>query len=1002
MSSIIAMVMLALIVHAFASGLFAEYASGVEQPFHNLAGKAAMSDPNLQQGIGRAAEEVKSMMTDPTLQRHAKQLAERVQTIVANPAFQMEAKRVAEQMEVMMTDPDLQQWARTLIDTSDATTPRTNFEEHARKAAEQLEAMMATPNIQARMQDIAAHTQILEADLDLREQMQLVAEQMEAMMMKPNLKMQDQAKLIGEQLEAMTTDPKLQEQAKIIAKQVEAIMADSKLSDYAKLFVEQAEAMMNDPKLHELAKRFVKQMQEAMSPSHLQLQEQFNIIDKQLKLIGEHVAAMLSDPELQEHAKFIAEEMHDMITDTRFQEQVRLFVEQMKMMMPDQNLQEAAELLTKSIQAKMTNTKIQEHMKLMARRVEHMMDNLELQAQVKHVGEHLEAMMANLKLTSSSIDTLVRAWFHQGRNFDEEGHVRFNDDTGSSEVHRSTTNLVGNLFGRALKASPLRRANLDKTSVGKPEHFSVIGQPRRLKVMGQARLQNLKRTPSTLLSQLRPTKTGHPWMCRWYPRACQGVGLAKRMTLKAQGKDGALVPQGGAGNEGASLEQSTFNLLKNVLGAGVLSLPYGMAGGTGLIPAVVIAVTLGVYSGYTFLLIARNCEKTGCQTFSALGEKAQGEAAAKTLDITCTAKCFATCLAYSLVIADSFAKLAITFGLPAFWASRNVVLATMTVGTLLPLCLLRDLSALAPASLLGCFGMFYTTGFMVFRYFEGSYAVGGKFFQELAIKPSFGPSGVDFASVSIQTLVLTASLAAAFIAHYNAPTFYDGLENRSVDRFKLATMAAYMGTICVCITVMVSGYMTFGTTCQGNILNCYSPTDVLATVARVAVGVAIVLTYPLPFRGLRNGAMSLLKVGEEKFNEATVALLGAITLLGFAVTNVGFVNNFGGAFLGAFLIYIAPSLLGLRTGTVKDFEAKFANFSVGLGIMLALLGGSVACVLEFAPHMLAGGAKINIMTAFGGAFGELFKHLGTLGDPIGITIYTLVFSAMFWVPRRQK
>eukprot|EP00747_Dinoflagellata_sp_TGD_P110209 gnl/TRDRNA2_/TRDRNA2_170895_c2_seq8.p1 gnl/TRDRNA2_/TRDRNA2_170895_c2~~gnl/TRDRNA2_/TRDRNA2_170895_c2_seq8.p1 ORF type:complete len:823 (-),score=143.47 gnl/TRDRNA2_/TRDRNA2_170895_c2_seq8:400-2628(-) len=742
---------------------------------------------------------------------------------------------------------------------------------------------------------------------------------------------------------------------------------------------------------------------------------------------------MRSDPDYQEHTKFIAEKMHEMMTDIDVQEQVKLFVEHVKaaMLDQDQGIQEKAEWVAKSIEAKMTAPSIQKYVELITSRVQRMMDDPKMQEQVKRVGEHLEDTMAELKLqeqvkhvaqamdtmladaTSQSwngsintlasgfMDTLVREWSNPGGNVNEGGRVRFNFDKMSSRVHRSTTKMVDNLFGRALKASPLHRANLDETSVGKPEHLSVLGQPRRLKVLGQARLPSLKRTPSTLLGQVKPTQTAYPWMCRLYPRSCNGIGLAKQIVLKAE-KGGALAPQPGAGNEGASLPQSTFNLLKNVLGAGVLSLPYGMAGGTGLIPAVVIAVTLGVYSGYTFLLIARNCEKTGCQTFSALGEKAQGEAAAKTLDITCTAKCFATCLAYSLVIADSFAKLAITFGLPALFASRNVVLASMTVGTLLPLCLLRDLSALAPASLLGCFGMFYTTGFMVFRYFEGSYAVGGKFFQELAIKPSFGPSGVDFASVSIQTLVLTASLAAAFIAHYNAPTFYDGLENRSVDRFKLATMAAYMGTICVCITVMVSGYMTFGTTCQGNILNCYSPTDVLATVARVAVGVAIVLTYPLPFRGLRNGAMSLLKVGEEKFNEATVALLGAITLLGFAVTNVGFVNNFGGAFLGAFLIYIAPSLLGLRTGTVKDFEAKFANFSVGLGIMLALLGGSVACVLEFAPHMLAGGAKINIMTAFGGAFGELFKHLGTLGDPIGITIYTLVFSAMFWVPRRQK
>jgi DNA polymerase elongation subunit (family B) len=55
---------------------------------------------------------------------------------------------------------------------------------------------------------------------------------------------------------------------------------------------------------------------------------------------------------------------------------------------------------------------------------------------------------------------------------------------------------------------------------------------------------------------------------------------------------------------------SIFNLVNNVAGAGILTLPSGQAAGTGYIPAIFIAVTLGCTSAHTFILIGKACQLT--------------------------------------------------------------------------------------------------------------------------------------------------------------------------------------------------------------------------------------------------------------------------------------------------------------------------------------------------------------------------------------------------------
>jgi hypothetical protein len=119
--------------------------------------------------------------------------------------------------------------------------------------------------------------------------------------------------------------------------------------------------------------------------------------------------------------------------------------------------------------------------------------------------------------------------------------------------------------------------------------------------------------------------------------------------------------------------------------------------------------------------------------------------------------------------------------------TRTVALLGITTTTLLPLCLLKNLSSLAPFSLVGVTGMLYTSIAMALRYFQGVYKLGspavkatktaavpaGKFLADVATnyQPKFGNLGASGA-MSPNVFILICMLSTAYMAReYKALAF---------------------------------------------------------------------------------------------------------------------------------------------------------------------------------------------------------------------------------------
>lgn len=94
-----------------------------------------------------------------------------------------------------------------------------------------------------------------------------------------------------------------------------------------------------------------------------------------------------------------------------------------------------------------------------------------------------------------------------------------------------------------------------------------------------------------------------------------------------------------------------------------------------------------------------------------------------------------------MVLADTFKALLSSIGIGV---TRTHALLGLTSSVLLPLCLVRDLSALAPFSLVGITGMLYTAVAIGICYFGGAYAIpAGKLLTDLPsqLHPTFGSVG---------------------------------------------------------------------------------------------------------------------------------------------------------------------------------------------------------------------------------------------------------------------
>lgn len=363
------------------------------------------------------------------------------------------------------------------------------------------------------------------------------------------------------------------------------------------------------------------------------------------------------------------------------------------------------------------------------------------------------------------------------------------------------------------------------------------------------------------------------------------------------------------------------NLLADLSPAGILPLAYGMSG-TGYVPAFALLLVFASAAAFMMYLVGLTMEKTGAKSYDKIWEKVIGRGSAWVPLATVWLVTFGCCLAYACMFGDLFA-----FAMPALhvgFLSRTWCIVILAAFPLLPLCMLKDLSALAPTSFGALAFVVYTFLMIIIRYADGSYEAGGKFSSEPKIEDSS-----HITTFGLSSLTLVNALAVAFLCHYNGCKYYREFVEHRPEKFGKRVGLAFALVSLIFAGCMMFGYATFGKGADAVILNNYATNDSMATVARIGMGLANVFSFPLMFSGLRESTISLLSFAVASMedtcnyvwfqNMLSTVMLSLISVVAILVTDAGIVVGLVGAIAGSAIIYVIPCLLFDRA------ERKFSD-----------------------------------------------------------------------------
>jgi hypothetical protein len=157
-----------------------------------------------------------------------------------------------------------------------------------------------------------------------------------------------------------------------------------------------------------------------------------------------------------------------------------------------------------------------------------------------------------------------------------------------------------------------------------------------------------------------------------------------------------------------TMSNEMFNLVKNLIGSGAFSIPSGFAAIANgsrsdftMVPAAVIILIMAVIFGYYFILVGRVCKMTGSASYREAWDNSAGQnnklfkQVSFLVPLTVVLMAGLANLAYSMILADTTRSLAARLG---FTVTRTACLLSVTIFVLLPLCMVKKLSVLAPFS----------------------------------------------------------------------------------------------------------------------------------------------------------------------------------------------------------------------------------------------------------------------------------------------------------------
>jgi sodium-coupled neutral amino acid transporter 11 len=199
----------------------------------------------------------------------------------------------------------------------------------------------------------------------------------------------------------------------------------------------------------------------------------------------------------------------------------------------------------------------------------------------------------------------------------------------------------------------------------------------------------------------------------------------------------------------------------------------------------------------------------------------------------------------------------------------------------------------------------------------------------------------------------------AFVCHHNSLLIYGSLKTPTLDRFARVTHYSTTISMFACLLMALSGFLTFGSLTQGNVLNNFPTSNTMVNIARLCFGLNMLTTLPLEAFVCRE-VMFNYYFPAEPFNMNlhlifSTALVVSAMMLSLITCDLGAVFELIGATSACALAYILPPLcyIKLSTRSWRTFVAMgvvaFGTAVMGISLVQAVAkiirneGGTAQC-----------------------------------------------------------
>ena len=311
----------------------------------------------------------------------------------------------------------------------------------------------------------------------------------------------------------------------------------------------------------------------------------------------------------------------------------------------------------------------------------------------------------------------------------------------------------------------------------------------------------------------------------------------------------------------ASSISTSFNIIKGIMGVGILTLPWCISR-IGLLLSVIFLIISFLLSYICWIFLTILCDKYHVYSYRDIGLVIFGKKFATFLDVILLIFLYLVCILYIVFLSQfiidglsqfgilinkniTFINLSSISSILEFCKTKFFIITISTFFILWPLSLLPHLDYLKYSSFLGIIGCFYTIGLIIFTFFDEKDKTG--YFINKSVKFTINTTNNNYIWYWLSSFSV---FVACFNTHFNCPALYGELKNKTQIKYINISTISFIITLFLNLLTGICGYFTFGINLNENILDTLNY-GLIVGIARLIMTLTIIGTYPLLFWNIK-------------------------------------------------------------------------------------------------------------------------------------------------------